>query len=98
MYNLGATHSGEVGETFYSSKEYNRNGPSPDHGGPILQLLNGSAGAAMRLVDSFDKGSTIRAVLGNSNLEAVRSGSVESLPLSSLVLFDKGGKVLWKAP
>jgi hypothetical protein len=67
---------------------YNENGAQ-------LRLTNGPAGAAVVLLDNPK---TVRAVLGKTNLETVRSGSVETLPLSSLVLFDKGGKVLWRAP
>jgi hypothetical protein len=36
--------------------------------------------------------------LGHSAIEATRTGAVEQRPASSLVLFDKDGKVLFKAP
>jgi hypothetical protein len=39
-----------------------------------------------------------RAVLGNTELETPRTGTVEKRAASSLVLFDKDGKVLWSAP
>ena len=40
----------------------------------------------------------IRAVLGYTKLENTRTGVVEHRPVSSLVLFDKDGKAIWKAP
>jgi hypothetical protein len=39
-----------------------------------------------------------RAVLGHTALEATATGTVEQRPASSLVLFDKDGKVIWKVP
>lgn len=39
-----------------------------------------------------------RAVLGHTELEHTRTGTVEQQPASSLVLFDKDEKVLWRAP
>jgi len=64
----------------------------------FVMLVAGSAIAQLRLTNGPQGTSpkTIRAVLGRTNLETPRSGSVETLPLSSLVLFDKEGKVLWK--
>lgn len=41
---------------------------------------------------------TGEAVLGNTSLEAARAGVVEDRPTSSLVLFNKAGKVIWSAP
>src|SRR5262249_22184434 len=38
------------------------------------------------------------AVLGNAQLSTPATGSVEQRPASSLVLFDKDGKVIWKIP
>ena len=63
--------------------------------GAQLRLTSGPDGTAVQL---WDNPKTLRAVLGKTNLEAVRSGRVETLPMSSLVLFDKEGKVLWRAP
>ena len=40
----------------------------------------------------------IRAVLAYTALEATATGTVEQRPASSLVLFDRDGKVIWKAP
>jgi L-asparaginase II len=45
-----------------------------------------------------DEKERIRAVLGHTNLEITRTGSVEQRSASSLVLFDKDGKVMWTAP
>ena len=39
-----------------------------------------------------------RAELGATSLEVTRTGTVEKRAESSLVLFDKEGKVLWEAP
>lgn len=46
----------------------------------------------------FDKEGKERATLGHTALEMLRTGAVEQTAASSLVLFDKEGKVLWKAP
>lgn len=40
----------------------------------------------------------VRAVLGRIKLEATRSEAVQERPISSLVLFDKNGNVVWQAP
>ena len=45
-----------------------------------------------------DENGEDRAVLGHTALEATRTGTVEQRPASSLVLFDKDGKMLWSAP
>jgi len=63
--------------------------------GPMLRLMNGPEGASVELYDDPNK---LRAVLGRVSIEAARTGSVEARSLSSLVLFDKDGKVLWRAP
>ncbi|MFX0198640.1 MAG: hypothetical protein ACFFCW_21165 [Candidatus Hodarchaeota archaeon] len=46
----------------------------------------------------YDETGRSRAILGCTELEAVRTGTVEKRPASSLVLFDKEGKVIWKVP
>jgi hypothetical protein len=46
----------------------------------------------------FDAQGTVRAVLGGTSLETVRTGVIEQRPESSLVLFDKDGKLIWRAP
>ena len=45
-----------------------------------------------------DKDGRIRAVLGATELEAIRTGESTKTAESSLVLFDKDGKVMWRAP
>lgn len=46
----------------------------------------------------MDEKGTTRAVLGHMKLEHPATGVAEERPVSSLVLFDKAAKVLWKAP
>lgn len=45
-----------------------------------------------------DQKGTERVVLGYTNLEYRATGVREERPASSIVLFDKDGKVNWKAP
>lgn len=45
-----------------------------------------------------DKGGKTRAVLGSTKLETTRTGATETTAPSFLVLFDKEGKVIFKAP
>ena len=45
-----------------------------------------------------DASGNTRAVLGSTVLETTQTGAVEKRPPSSLVLFDKNGKVIWSAP
>src|SRR5207248_2020196 len=83
MFNLSADTTGETSQYLYSGSNAQ------------LRLLNGPDGAALQL---WDNPKTLRAVLGNTSIESVRSGGVETRALSSLVLFDKEGNVLWQAP
>jgi hypothetical protein len=46
----------------------------------------------------YDEERQPRAVLGSTPLERVRTGATETTAPSSLTLFDKEGKVIWKAP
>jgi hypothetical protein len=46
----------------------------------------------------FDEAGRTRAVLGETDLEVTTTGTVEHRQSSSLVLFDRNGKVLWKSP
>jgi len=46
----------------------------------------------------YDKDGMSRAELGSTSLETTQTGAVEKRPESSLVLFDKKGKVIWEAP
>jgi hypothetical protein len=59
------------------------------------RLRNGPGGPSLQLFDDPD---TVRAALGGTAIETTLTGTVETRPLSSLVLFDKEGKVLWRAP
>jgi len=45
-----------------------------------------------------DRNGKLRAVLGATSLETIRTAEVTMRPESSLVLFDKDGKVMWQAP
>jgi len=49
------------------------------------------------LVLSDEQGNT-RAVVGVTNLETARTGATQKTAESSLMLFDKEGKVLWQEP
>jgi len=59
----------------------------------------GNLGPSLNLYDATGR---VRAVAGSTNLVASRvasaGGQVEREPASSLVLFDKDGKLLWRAP
>lgn len=46
----------------------------------------------------YDKDVRERAVLGRTGVETIKTGTVEQRAESSLILFDKDGKVLWQAP
>jgi len=46
----------------------------------------------------YDKDRNKRAVLGGTSLETTSTGTEIKTAESSLVLFDKKGKVIWKAP
>ena len=72
---------------------------------PGLYLMDGSIRAKLQLDDDgsprlelLDANSRARAVLGPTVLETIRTGESIERPESSLVLFDKDGKVLWRAP
>jgi len=46
----------------------------------------------------FDKDFNARVALGSIKLKDARTGVITNLPISSLVLFDERGKVLWRVP
>lgn len=78
----------------------------PD-GSPLLGLHDkeGKAGAELIVrsnrspsLELSDENGMHRAVLGSTALETTRTGTVEQRPPSSLVLFDKDGKVRWATP
>lgn len=66
-----------------------------DPGGPEIRLVMQGEQPALQIRDNLFKD---RAVLGCTSLEAVKTGSVENRPPSSLVLFDREGKVIFQAP
>ena len=68
---------------------------SDQNGKDRAVLSAGTSGPSLALRDENQKA---RAVLGHTELEATVTGAVEQRPASSLVLFDKDGKVIWKAP
>lgn len=49
-------------------------------------------------ISLYDEEGHMRSVLGNTELVMERTGSTEKRAASSLVLFDKKGKVIWQAP
>jgi hypothetical protein len=49
-------------------------------------------------LDLADKDGNLRASVGSTKLETVKTAGVTIRSGSSLVLFDKDGKVIWKAP
>ena len=74
---------------------------------PGLYLMSGLASirATLQLDDDgsprlelLDANNRARAVLGRTVLETIRTGESIERPESSLVLFDKDGKVIWRAP
>ncbi len=58
------------------------------------ELSVGTSGPSLVLRDE----NRDRAVLGHTALETKAIGTVEQRPASSLVLFDKNGKVIWRVP
>lgn len=75
-------------------------------GAPGFALLDGKqVRASLRLADDgepalrlSDPSGRVRATVGTSQLEGVDSGATETTAPSSVVLFDRNGKVLWRAP
>jgi hypothetical protein len=80
---LGVLADGAPGLFLSDQNEKVRAGLMVDTSGPSLVLRDENRN---------------RAVLGHAALEATATGTVEQRPASSLVLFDKDGKVIWKAP
>jgi len=73
---------------------YDKNGMFSQNKRAALELDNDGS---PKLV-LYDKNGMSRAELGSTSLETTRTGVVEKRPESSLVLFDKKGKVIWSAP
>ena len=75
-------------------------------GSPLLGLLDqsGKLRATLGVATSgpslvlHDENQKYRAVLGHAALKTTAAGTVEQRPESSLMLLDKDGKVIWKAP
>jgi len=64
-----------------------------DYPVPRLRVRLGQSNIAL-----YDEDGNLRTVLGSTTLEVPHTGEKELRPVSSLVLFDKKGKVLWSAP
>jgi len=60
-----------------------------------LELSSRESGSRVQL---FDKNGMGRTVLGSLSLETIKTGEVHNRPESSLVLFDKDGKIIWSIP
>ncbi len=60
----------------------------------VLELSDDGAPS----LEMSDMNGNSRAVLGRGALTTARTGATEQRPESSLVLFDKDGKVIWTAP
>lgn len=75
-------------------------------GEPTLALFNKKEHIAAELsvlsgepsLTLFDQDQKLRAVLGSIPLESTRTGIAQKRPVSSLVLFDEDGRVIWKVP
>ncbi|HEY7675583.1 MAG TPA: hypothetical protein VIG69_00825 [Candidatus Methylomirabilis sp.] len=82
---LNAIDNGPMGLFFY------------DGGGRLRSLLDvepdGSPALAL-----FDENRTSRAILGHTQLEGGKAGKIEKRQASSLLLFDRAGRVIWRAP
>ncbi len=72
----------------------------------VLQLADAHRGRAQLAVGSdgapslkfSDETGIVRAALGHTSLTTTLTGAIERRPASSLVLLDKDGTVVWKAP
>ncbi|MBI4589738.1 MAG: hypothetical protein HY725_12950 [Candidatus Rokubacteria bacterium] len=105
---LGVQPNGAARLGFYDQDGKARAGLSTMTAGvPILSLFDkaGTPRAALRLLpdgaptlELLDDETHTRAVLGHTELATARKGTVEKRPAASLVLFDKDGKVIWRAP
>lgn len=75
--------------------------------GPALDLgdADGRSRASLKLAADgsptltlYDEDKKPRTILGHADLVTTRTGTVDRRPASSVVLFDKEGKVIWQAP
>jgi hypothetical protein len=65
----------------------------PD-GQPQISLLGAESGPSLSLSDAVG----FKSVLGSAELETVRTGETHQTSAASLAMFDKDGKVIWRAP
>ena len=74
---------------------------------PILTFVDKGLQQRLRLmitpdgrpsIGLYDENGTNRMTLGCTDLETIKTGSVEKRPESSLILFDKDGEVMQKLP
>ncbi len=49
-------------------------------------------------LELYDENGKLRAVIGHSTRKVIRMEKIEKWAESSLLLFDKAGQVIWKAP
>ena len=84
---LAAASDGSAGVLLSS------NGEKPRHRASFHLSEDGSPGLIL-----VDENGNVRAELGSTSVETTRTGVVEQRPESSLVLFNKKGKVIWSAP
>ena len=98
---------GSPGLALYDEKGTMRVGVSLMLGSPLITLYDeeGTGRAGLSLfpdgspsITLHDEKGKVRAALGTTSLEATRTGAMEKRAESSLVLFDKDGKVLGEAP
>ncbi len=105
---LFLSHNGSSTLAFSDSRRASRlvlnsieNGPMGlffyDAGGRLRSLLDVEPDGSPALA-FFDENRMSRAILGHTELAGRRNGTVERRQASSLLLFDKTGKVIWSAP
>lgn len=64
---------------------------------PRIELDVDDTGSRLTLYDK-ERGMKPRAVLGSTSLTLIKTGTIQNRSESSLVLFDKEGKVIWQTP
>ncbi len=105
---LGIAENGAVRLDLFSDKKQVRAGLwlTPETNDPNLVFLDDKEQVRAHLKLDKDGGPRLtlgdgkhdRAVLGVTNLEVTKTGATQQTAPSSLVLFDKEGKVIWQAP
>lgn len=81
-----------TGEERVKVSQAMRKAMQPEMNARLLVLAKGNTSL------TFEEQGRSRAVLGMTELEKAQDGAIEKRPLSSLVLFNKDGKVIWQAP